>query len=327
MSTTTTRKTMTSPPAVEAVKLTKRYGELTAVDHLDLAVAPGEIFGLLGPNGAGKTTTILMLLGLTEPSSGQARIEGLDATRAPLDVKRRVGYLPDDVGFYPDLTGRQNLRYTAHLNRLSRQEAEERIDALLDDVGLADAADRVVGGYSRGMRQRLGLADALVKDPSVLILDEPTVNIDPEGVREILDLVLGLRRRHGTTVLISSHLLHQVEQVCDRVGIFVQGRLAAVGTVDELVAEADGAFTVDVELSGRDDADAVLAAVPGVQRVERHAGGWRLRADRDVRTAVVDACRSAGLEIRRLVSGGNDLDAVYHTYFGADAGGSHDDRE
>ena len=324
MTMTTTRPT-TSPFAVEAVGLTKHYGELTAVDHLDLAVPTGEIFGLLGPNGAGKTTTILMLLGLTEPSSGQARIEGLDATRAPLDVKRRVGYLPDDVGFYPDLTGRQNLRYTAQLNRLSRRLAEERIEELLADVGLTEAADREVGGYSRGMRQRLGLADALVKDPSVLILDEPTVNVDPEGVREILDLVLGLRRRHGTTVLISSHLLHQVEQVCDRVGIFVQGRLAAVGTVDELVAEADGAFTIEVELSGRDDADVVLAAVRGVQHVERHGGGWRLRSDRDVRTAVIDACRSAGLEVRRLVSGANDLDAVYHTYFGTDAGGSHDD--
>ena len=325
--TTTRTKSTTAPPAVEAVRLTKHYGELTAVDHLDLAVPPGEIFGLLGPNGAGKTTTILMLLGLTEPSSGEARIEGLDATRAPLEVKRRVGYLPDDVGFYPDLTGRQNLRYTAQLNRLPREQAEERIEELLDDVGLTDAADRDVGAYSRGMRQRLGLADALVKDPSVLILDEPTVNIDPEGVREILDLVLGLRRRHGTTVLISSHLLHQVEQVCDRVGIFVQGRLAAVGTVDELVAQADGAFTIELELSGGDDADVVLAAVPGVQEVEHHARGWRLRSDRDVRTAVVDACRGAGIEVRRLVSGGNDLDAVYHTYFGSDTGGSHGDHD
>ena len=145
-------------------------------------------------------------------------------------MKSQVGYLPDDVGFYEDLTGTgQNLRYTAELNRLPRQAADERIDGLLDDVGLTDAADREVGGYSRGMRQRLGLADALVKDPSILILDEPTVNIDPEGVRELLLLVERLRTDQGVTVLLSSHLLHQVEQVCDRIGIFVKGRLVAVG--------------------------------------------------------------------------------------------------
>jgi ABC-2 type transport system ATP-binding protein len=145
--------------------------------------------------------------------------------------------LPDDVGFYGDMTGRDNLRYTAELNRLPSAVAETRITELLRDVGLSDAADRRVAEYSRGMRQRLGLADALVKHPSLLILDEPTVNIDPEG--EILELVRGLRDREGTTVL-SSHLLHQVEQICDRVRIFVQGRLAALGTVDELIAEAQG---------------------------------------------------------------------------------------
>jgi ABC-2 type transport system ATP-binding protein len=313
---------MSTAPAVEAVALCKRYGEVTAVDHLDLTIAPGEIFGLLGPNGAGKTTTILMLLGLTEPTSGSARIGGMDATRAPLEVKRRVGYLPDDVGFYPELTGRENLRYTAALNRLRAARSEERVAALLDEVGLSEAADRRVGTYSRGMRQRLGLADALVKRPSVLILDEPTVNIDPEGVREILDLVRGLRDREGMTVLISSHLLHQIEQVCDRVGIFVRGRLAAVGTVDELVATADGGFTLDIEVAGPGDARQVLAGVAGVQDVDAHPGGFQVRADRDVRMEVVDACRDAGFGVRRLVSGTADLDAVYHSYFG----GSHDDR-
>jgi ABC-2 type transport system ATP-binding protein len=309
--------------AVEAVGLCKRYGEVTAVDHLDLVIETGEIFGLLGPNGAGKTTTILMLLGLTEPTSGEARVDGLDATRAPLAVKRRVGYLPDDVGFYGDMTGRDNLRYTAELNRLPAPAAETRITELLRDVGLGDAADRRVAEYSRGMRQRLGLADALVKQPTLLILDEPTVNIDPEGVREILDLVRGLRDREGTTVLISSHLLHQVEQICDRVGIFVQGRLAALGTVDELIADAQGGYTLEIELDGVDDADprAVLREVEGVQAVEPNLGGWTVRSDRDVRMLVVDACRDAGFAIDRLVGGITDLDAVYHTYFG----GTHDD--
>jgi len=314
-------------PAVEAVGLCKRYGDVTAVDRLDLSIDKGEIFGLLGPNGAGKTTTILMLLGLTEPTAGKARVDGLDATRAPLEVKRRVGYLPDDVGFYSDLTGRDNLRYTAQLNRLPKEVAEERIEHLLHDVGLTDAADRRVSEYSRGMRQRLGLADALVKRPSLLILDEPTVNIDPEGVREILELVRGLRDREGTTVLISSHLLHQVEQICDRVGIFVKGRLAALGTIDELVADVQGGYSIEIDLEGEGDPRAVLEEVDGVTEVEQTLGGWLARSNRDVRDDVIDACRAAGFSVTRLVGGISDLDAVYHTYFGgADGfGGAHGD--
>src|SRR5512140_426387 len=214
--------------------LTKRYGDLVAVDGLDLDVVPGEIFGLLGQNGAGKTTTILMLLGLTEPTSGWARVAGFDPTREPLEVKRRVGYLPDAVGFYGAMTGRNNLRYTARLNRLERAASEARIDEVLDQVGMANRADDRVDTYSRGMLQRLGIADALLKEPAVLILDEPTTAIDPIGVVEILDLLRGLARDRGLAILLSSHLLTQVQSVCDRVGIFAAGRLIGVGTVPEL---------------------------------------------------------------------------------------------
>src|ERR671914_595692 len=165
----------TAPPLVEARGLTKRYGDLVAVDRLSFGVGAGEVYGLLGPNGAGKTTTILMLLGLSEPTKGEAEVVGLDPARFPLEVKRRVGYLPDNVGFYATLTGRENLRYTARLNGLEREEGEARIDALLRQAGLGDAADSRVDTYSRGMRQRLGIADTLIKDPDVVILDEPTV--------------------------------------------------------------------------------------------------------------------------------------------------------
>jgi ABC-2 type transport system ATP-binding protein len=178
-------------PVIRTRGLTKRYGTLTAVDNLNLAVYPGEIFGLLGQNGAGKTTTILMLLGLTEPTKGEARVMGLDPAREPRLVKRRVGYLPDAVGFYGGLTGRQNLRYTARLNGLRGAEAETAMADVLDQVGLDDRADDLVETYSRGMRQRLGIADALVKSPDVLILDEPTTAIDPLGVVEMLDLLRG----------------------------------------------------------------------------------------------------------------------------------------
>ena len=222
--------------------LTKHYDDLIAVDHLDLEVHAGEIFGLLGQNGAGKTTTILMLLGLTEPTSGAARVMGLDPARGPLEVKRRVGYMPDSVGFYGDMTGRQNLRYTARLNRIDKAEAEATIDEVLDQVGLAARADDRVETYSRGMLQRLGIADALVKDPDVLILDEPTTAIDPLGVVEVLDLLRGLVRERGMAILLSSHLLNQVQSVCDRIGIFAAGRLIGQGTMAELASRfGDGA--------------------------------------------------------------------------------------
>ena len=217
-------------------RLTRRYGDTLAVDRLNLQVRAGEVFGLLGPNGAGKTTTILMILGLTEPTSGTATILGLDPVRHPLQVKRQVGYLPDAVGFYDHLTARQNLRFTAELNALDAAEAEERIDELLGRVRLETVADQRVATFSRGMRQRLGIADALVKRPRVLILDEPTIAIDPRGVEEVLSLIRWLRDTQETTVLLSSHLLHQVQEVCDRVGLFVSGRLVAQGSVHDLAA-------------------------------------------------------------------------------------------
>ena len=212
-------------------RLSKRYGDLVAVDNLDLDVKAGEIFGLLGQNGAGKTTTILMLLGLAEPSAGVARVGGFDPTRSPLEVKRRVGYLPDNVGFYDGMTGRQNLRYTARLNGMSGDDAEAKIGDVLEQVGMTGRADTNVDTYSRGMLQRLGIADALVKDPAVLILDEPTTAIDPIGVVEILDMLRTLVRERGLAILLSSHLLAQVQSVCDRVGIFAAGKLIGIGTV------------------------------------------------------------------------------------------------
>jgi len=237
---------MADEPLIEARQLTKRYGPFTAVDHLDLRVHRGEVFGLLGPNGAGKTTTILMLLGLTEPSAGTARVLGMDPARKPLEVKRQVGYLPDAVGFYDRLTARENLRYTARLNGLDADAAMPLIDELLDRVGLAGAVDQAAGTYSRGMRQRLGIADALLKDPAVLILDEPTMAIDPEGVAEILGLIEELVRERNLGVLLSSHLLTQAEGLCDRVGIFLGGKMIAEGTVPELARRAgDAALSLD----------------------------------------------------------------------------------
>ncbi len=261
--------------------LTKRYGERIAVDGLDLEVRAGEIFGLLGQNGAGKTTTILMLLGLTEPSGGSARVVGLDPTRHPLEVKRRVGYLPDAVGFYGNMTGRENLRYTARLNGLAGDEAEAAISIAVEHVGLSDRADTRTDTYSRGMLQRLGIADALLKDPDVLILDEPTASIDPIGVEDVLRLLRQLVRERGITILLSSHLLNQVQSVCDRVGIFAFGELIGVGTVPELAARfgfslnhievvVDGEAGRDAELGALlTGIDGVTGAVRGVEYADR----------------------------------------------------------
>jgi ABC-2 type transport system ATP-binding protein len=307
-------------PAVVTRGLTKRYGDLVAVDHLDLELHRGEIFGLLGPNGAGKTTTILMLLGLTEPTEGEARVLGLDPTRRPLEVKRRVGYVPDAVGFYDQMTGRQNLRFTARLNGLNGFAAEERIASLLEQVGLSDAADDPVETYSRGMRQRLGIADALVKDPEVLILDEPTVAIDPEGVAEVLELIRRVSRERGATVLLSSHLLHQVRTVCDRVGIFAAGRLVALGRVDELAARAGvAATTLEVSVDGDPTrVEEALRALPGVRTVERDGRDprrWVVAADRDPRPALVRALAERGLVLLHLERREEELDALYRRYF------------
>ncbi len=259
---------------IRARGLTKVYGELVAVDHLDLDVRAGEIFGLLGPNGAGKTTTILMLLGLSEPTDGRARVLGLDPMRDPLAIKLQVGYLPDSVGFYGGMTGRENVRYTTRLNGLRGAEIDERIDAALELVGLTDRADDVTSQYSRGMKQRLGIADALVKEPRILILDEPTAAIDPTGVVEILDLIRTLAHDKGMAVLLSSHLLDQVQTICDRVGIFRQGRLIGQGTVADLARRfgfTGEVLRISVDIS--DDAErarieGLLGGISGVAKVE-----------------------------------------------------------
>ena len=318
-------ETGTSTAPILTRALTKRYGDLVAVDALDLEIQPGEIFGLLGQNGAGKTTTILMLLGLTEPTAGRARVVGLDPARNPLEVKRRVGYLPDSVGFYGNLTGRQNLRYTARLNGLPTADADLRIDEVLEQVNMADRADSKTEEYSRGMLQRLGIADALVKSPDVLILDEPTAAIDPIGVVEILDLLRQLADEQEITILLSSHLLSQVQSTCDRVGIFAAGRLIGIGTVDELSHRfGETAARIEVTLDGvRDDAarehaQSTLKGVPGVSRVltpERPRDPWTLLAppDRaaDVRIATLAAAAAEGLGLTAIREIEPSLDDIY----------------
>jgi ABC-2 type transport system ATP-binding protein len=233
---------MTPQPVVATDELTKIYRHQVAVDHLSFAVNEGEIFGFLGPNGAGKTTTLLMLLGLTQPTSGQARILGIDPAREPIKVKARVGYLQENMGFYSDLTARQMLRFVADLNGIGRREAEGRIDRALKEVGLVedDGPPKKIAAFSRGMRQRLGIAELLIRDTRVAFLDEPTLGLDPDATQRITDLIQRLAREQRMTILLSSHQLHQVQKVCDRVGIMIRGRMVANGPIDQLAREKFG---------------------------------------------------------------------------------------
>jgi ABC-2 type transport system ATP-binding protein len=304
-----------SDNVIEARGLLKLYGATRAVDAIDLDIRRGEIFGLLGPNGAGKTTTILMMLGLTETSGGSVSVLGFDPVRQPLQVKRRVGYLPDAVGFYDHMTARENLIYTARLLDIPRRESNGRIMEALKSVGLDDVADKRVATYSRGMRQRLGIAEIVMKRAEVAILDEPTSGLDPHATFELLEMIRGLKKA-GVAVLLSSHLLDRVQSVCDRVALFNKGKIALMGTVVELANQVLGAgHPLLVEATGIDVA-AALRGIEGVQQViSAGEGGWRVVADRDVRATVAQRIVSAGGSLTRLSDLQPSLEEVYTHYF------------
>ncbi len=303
---------------IEISHLTKQYGSKTAVNDLNLTIRKGEVFGLLGPNGAGKTTTILMLLGLTEPTLGTAQIHGMDCTRNPLGVKSIVGYMPDNTGFYTDMTGRQNLRFTGALNGMSGQALENRIDELLERVGMTKAADQKTCTYSKGMRQRLGIADVLIKDPEIIIMDEPTLGIDPEGMRELLDLISRLSVEDGRTLLISSHQLHQIQQVCDRVGIFVEGKLIACGTLNELeeAIRKESGYLLEVEVHPCDDQLlGMLYQQDGVRNITKEGEKFIISSSKDIRSTLTRFLGEHNYTVYHLHQRGGDLDEIYRRYF------------
>lgn len=231
---------MDTQTIIETKDLTKEYNHQVAVDHLTFRIEEGEIFGFLGPNGAGKTTTLLMLLGLTRPSDGTAHVCGLDPMKKVREIKQFVGYLPENVGFYGDLNAVQSLEYIADLNGIERQAALEKIPEVLEIVGLTENAHKKVGAFSRGMRQRLGIAEVLIKDPKVLFLDEPTLGLDPDGAIRVIELIQSLNREKNITVLISSHNLQQVQKISHRVGIMIRGKMVAEGTIEALGKEKFG---------------------------------------------------------------------------------------
>jgi ABC-2 type transport system ATP-binding protein len=283
---------------IETEALTKRYGESVAVDDLALRVRRGEVYGFLGPNGAGKTTTLRMLLGLVRPTAGRATV--LDAPAG--ERLGRIGAMVEAPAFYPYLSGRDNLRALAGHAGVARG----RIDVVLDEVRLLDRAGDRVAGYSLGMKQRLGVAAALLKDPELLILDEPTNGLDPSGMAEMRALIRSLGQS-GRTVVLSSHLMGEVEQVSDRVGVIRAGTLVAEGTVDELRGRAG----LRVRAQPLEAARALLARHPGVESVVRSDGALAVSADPGLAADLNRALVTAGVAVSELTTAQSSLEDVF----------------
>jgi ABC-2 type transport system ATP-binding protein len=301
-------------PIIQLTGLTKHYGSVKAVDDLNLDVYKGEIFGLLGPNGAGKTTTILMMLGLTDPTSGTAFVCGYNATSSPIKVKKKVGYMPDSVGFYDNMTALENLVYIGRLNGLPENELKIRSAEVLEIVGLAADKDKKTAVFSRGMKQRLGLADVLIKNPDVIILDEPTLGIDPTGVRDFLALIKRLSKQQGLTVLLSSHHLHHVQQVCDRVGVFVNGKLLAQGGIEALSAQLFGTNSHITAIT-------VAQAVPQPWALEPELKEWEAINQITINKNELEFTCSrdiTALLVRFFVEKGHDVIGVHQKNYGLD---------
>jgi len=302
---------------VETRDLTKRYDHTTVVDHLNLQITENEVFGLLGPNGAGKTTTMLMLLGLTEPTEGTARVFGFDSTREPLKVKRITGYLPEKVGFYENLTAKENLKFIAQLNNIRDAESKPLIEQVLETVGLADRANQAVGKFSRGMKQRLGIADVLVKKPRLAFLDEPTAGLDPDGITQIIDLI-GRLPQSGTTVVFSSHRLYEVQRVCNSIGIMSKGKMVIQGSLDELSrkAFAEGRYRIEAETTElTPQLIEVLRKISGVRKVEATGNLLQISADADLRAEISKAIVQNNIPLIQMKIRDFSVDDIYMKYF------------
>lgn len=302
---------------IETKDLTKQYNGTTVVDKLNLRVARSEIFGLLGPNGAGKTTTILMLMGLTEPGSGSLQVCGFNPTREPLKVKRVVGYMPEKVGFYENLTPRENLRFIARLNHIDTDETEKRSTDLLKAVGLGDTMDRKVSTFSRGMKQRLGIADTLIKKPELVIFDEPTAGLDPEGINQIIKLIAALPQT-GTTVVMCSHRLYEVQKICHSIGILSKGKMVAQGSLDQLGRKtlSEGRFRIELETI--DPTPALLdslRAIKTVKKVEAAGNTITVSTDADIRSDISRAVVQADFPLNQMKIQEFNLDDIYMRYF------------
>ncbi|GEP90587.1 ABC-2 type transport system ATP-binding protein [Chitinophaga terrae (ex Kim and Jung 2007)] len=308
-------------PIIQLNGLSKHYGSKKAVENLSLKINKGEIFGLLGPNGAGKTTTILMMLGLSEPTSGEALVCGINATNNPIAVKRKVGYMPDNVGFYDNMTALENLMYIGRLSGIPEEKIAVKARETMELVGLGDELYKKTGAYSRGMKQRLALADLLIREPEVMILDEPTLGIDPAGIKEFLVLIRQLSRQQGLTVLLSSHHLHQMQQICDRVGIFVEGQLLMEGNIDTLSGNLFGKESYVIQVTVREplaNAQALQQELQQLEHVNKAATseyGVELSCSQDITPDIVRFFVHKGLNVTGVQKKEYGLDEIYQRFF------------
>jgi ABC-2 type transport system ATP-binding protein len=295
-------------PAIQLDGVTKRFGDVTALQNLELTVEDSEIYGFLGPNGAGKSTTINVLLDFIRPTSGAATVLGMDAQRESEAIRERIGVLPDGYDVYDRLTGRQHLEFT-----IDSKRADDDPEALAERVGIPDAIDRKAGGYSKGMTQRLVLAMALVGDPDLLILDEPSTGLDPNGAREMREIIRAENDR-GATVFFSSHILEQVEAVCDRVGILRSGELVAEDSIESLRASIDSGSQLSVAVADPERAAEAARGVQGVRDVRVDGDAVVVSLDGGGKTTVLSAIEDAGVEVTDFATQEASLEELFAAY-------------
>jgi len=298
--------------------LSKKYNEHLVVDNLNLAIEKGEIFGLLGPNGAGKSTFILMATGLTEPSSGSINVAGFNSTKQPLEVKRITGYLPEKIGFYNDMTARGNLAYTAELNNIPYREISKKIDEVLEIVTMTKKKNQLVKTFSKGMKQRLGIADVLIKDPQLVIFDEPTEGLDLKVANQILQTILDLNKQKNITFLLSSHQLNLMQKICSRVGILSKGKLISEGTVENLGRKLFGGGKYRIELELEKVTDTLiekLKKIDKVLNVNKVGNQLQVICDKDIRQDISRLIATEDILITRMDMKQDALEEIYLKYF------------
>jgi ABC-2 type transport system ATP-binding protein len=302
---------------IEVVNLSKRYGPTLAVSGVSFNVEKGEVLGFLGPNGAGKTTTMRVITGFLPPSEGKVKVAGFDVTEEPMEAKRHTGYLPETPPLYPDMTVAEYLAFVARIKGVSRRDIKTRLDEVMEKCAVTDMRNRQTGKLSKGYRQRVGLAQALIHNPDVLVLDEPTAGLDPKQIIETRDLIAGLAGQH--TVILSTHILPEVEKTCSRVVIIWAGQIVAVGTPDELKRRLQGFGTVLVTVEGpAADITEKFQRVGGVDKVElreSHDGRVTLEVhsekDKDVRAELARATVESNWKLYELKTSGLSLEEIF----------------